>query len=43
LGVIFEHCTLWPRDLGTKEFGAKVFGELLSVVLEDKGDDKMVR
>ena len=31
------------RDLETNKIGAKVFGELQNVVLEENGDDKMVR
>ena len=31
------------RDLDTKKIGAEVFGELWNVVLEENGEDKMVR
>ena len=31
------------RDLKTKKTGAEVFRELWNVVLEDNGEDKMVR
>ena len=36
-------CTIWRRDLDTKKIGAEVFGELRNVVLEENGEDKMVR
>jgi hypothetical protein len=35
--------TVWLRDMGTKKFGTEVFGELRNVVLEENGEDKMVR
>ena len=38
-----EHCFIWLGDLGTKKIGAKVFGELINVVLEENGEDKIVR
>jgi hypothetical protein len=38
-----EHCFIWLRDLDTKEIGEEVFGELQNVVLEEDGEDKMVR
>jgi hypothetical protein len=38
-----EHCLIWPRDLDTKKIGTEVFGELLNVVLEENGEDKLVR
>ena len=38
-----EHCTVWLRDLDTKEIETEVFGELRNVVLEENGEDKMVR
>ena len=34
---------MWFRDLDTKKTKAVVFGELRNVVLEENGDDKMVR
>ena len=34
---------IWLRDLNTKKIGAEVYGELLNVVLEKNGEDKMVR
>ena len=38
-----EHCFIWLRDLDTKKIGAEVSGQLLNVVLEENGEDKMVR
>ena len=38
-----EHCFIWLRDLDTKKIGTEVFGELRNVVLEENGEDKMVR
>ena len=34
---------MWPRDLKTKIIGAEVFVELRDVVLEENGEDKIVR
>ena len=34
---------LWLRDMDTKKIGTEVFGELRNVVLEENGEDKMVR
>jgi hypothetical protein len=31
------------RDLDTKKIGVEVLGELRNVVLEENGEDKMVR
>ena len=33
---------MWLRDLDTKKIGAEVFEELLNVVLEENGEDKMI-
>jgi hypothetical protein len=38
-----EHCSIWLRDLDTKEIGAEVFRELQNLVSEENGEDKMVR
>ena len=38
-----EHCFIWLRDLDTKKFEPEVFGELRNVVLEENGEDKMVK
>ena len=34
---------LYGSDLNTKKIGTEVFGELQNVVLEEYGEDKMVR
>ena len=34
---------MWFRDLDNKKIGAEVFGELQNVMLEENGEDKMVR
>ena len=41
--LCLEHCLIWLRDLDTKKIGTEVFGELQNVVLEENGEDKMVR
>ena len=41
--LCLEHCFKWLRDLDTKKIGTEVFGELRNVVLEENGEDKMVR
>ena len=41
--LCLEHCFIWLRDLDTKKIGMEVFGELRNVVLEENGEDKMVR
>ena len=41
--LCLEHCFIWPRDLDTKIIETEVFGELRNVVLEENGEDKMVR
>jgi hypothetical protein len=38
-----ENCAIWLRDLDAKKIGAKVFGELGNLVLEENGEDKLVR
>ena len=38
-----EHRFVWVRDLDIKKIGAEEFGELSNVVLEENGEDKMVR
>ena len=43
LALCFEHYFIWLRDLETKKIGAEVFEELWNVVLEENGEDKMVR
>ena len=40
---VWKHCFMWFRDLDTKIIGAEVFGELRNVVLEENGEDKMVK
>jgi hypothetical protein len=41
--LCLEHCFIWLRGLDTKKIGAEVFGELWNVVLEENGEDKIVR
>ena len=41
--LCLEHCFIWLRDLDTKKIATQVFGELRNVVLEENGEDKMVR
>ena len=41
--LCLEHCFIWLRDLDTKKIGTEVLGELRTVVLEENGEDKMVR
>ena len=41
--LCFEHYFISLRDLDTKKIGTEVFGELRNVVLEENGEDKMVR
>jgi hypothetical protein len=36
-----EHYFIWLRDL--EKIGAEIFGDLRNVILEEKGEDKMVR
>ena len=43
LVLYLEHCFIWLRDLDPKKIGAEVFGELWNMVLEENGEDKMVR
>ena len=38
-----EHCFIWLRDLDTKKIGVEVFRELSNLVLEENGEDKIVR
>ena len=38
-----EHCIVSVRDLNTKKIKAELFGELQNVVLEENGEDKMVK
>ena len=38
-----EHLIIWLRDLDTKKIEAEIFGELRNVVLEENGEDKIVR
>ena len=38
-----EHYFIWLRDLDIKKIGKEVFGEVLNVVLEENGENKMVR
>ena len=38
-----KHCTVLLRDLDTKKIGVEVFGELQNVLLEDNGEDKIIR
>ena len=43
-GVIFETLHfVWLRNLDNKKTGKKVFRELPNVVLEENGEDKMLR
>ena len=32
---------IWLREMDTKKIGTEVFGELVNVVLEENGEDKM--
>ena len=41
-GFHSEHCFIWLRELDTKKIGAKIFGELPNIELEDNGEDRMV-
>ena len=41
--LCLEHCFIWLRDLDAKKIGTEVFGELRNGVLEENGEDKMVR
>ena len=43
LDVKLEHCFVCLRDLDNRKIGVKVFRELRNVVLEENGEDKMVR
>ena len=43
IGVMFGTFFLCLTDLDTKKIRAEKFGELRNVVLEDNGEDKMVR
>ena len=38
-----EHCTVWLEDLDSTQIGVEVLGELRNVVLDDNGENKMVR
>ena len=39
--LYLEHCFIWLRDRDTKKISAEVLGELLNVVLEENGEDKI--
>ena len=41
--LCLEHCFIWLRDMNIKKIETEVFVELPNVVLEDNGEDKMVR
>ena len=41
--LCLEHCFIWLRHLDTKEIVMEVFGVLLNVMLEENGENKMVR
>ena len=41
--LFLKHRFIWLRGLDTKKVGAKVFGELLNVVLEENEEDQMVK
>ena len=41
--LCLEHCFIWLRDLDTKKIGVELFGKLQNVVLEENGEDKMVK
>ena len=41
--LYLEHCFIWLRDLDTETIRAEVFRELWNMVLEENGEDKMVR
>ena len=43
LGVMFRALLYRLLDLDIKNIGADVFGDLRNVVLEENGEDKMVR
>ena len=38
-----DHCFIWLRDLDTKKIGGGVFGEFWHVVLEENGEDIIIR
>jgi hypothetical protein len=38
-----EHCFIWLRYLNTKKIGVEVFGDFSNEVLEENGEDKLVR
>ena len=38
-----EYCFIWLRDLDTKKIETQIFDELWNVVLEENGEDKIVR
>ena len=40
---VIKHCFIRLRGQDIKTIGAEVFGELRNVVLEENGEDKMVR
>jgi hypothetical protein len=41
--LCLKHCIIRLRDLDTKKIRVEVFGELQNLVLEENGEDKMVR
>jgi hypothetical protein len=41
--LCLEHCFIWFRDSGPNKIGKELFGELPNVMLEENGEDKMVR
>ena len=41
--LCLKHCFIWLRDLDTKKIEAEIFGEFWNFVLEENGEDKMVR
>ena len=40
---VWSIAQIWLRDLDTKKIGTEVFRELRNVVLEENGEDKVVR
>ena len=41
--LYLEHRIVWLRDLDTRKIEEEIFSELRNVVLEENGEDKMVR
>ena len=41
--ICLEHYIIWLTGSDTEKIGAKGFGGLLNVLVEENGEDKMVR